>query len=191
MDRCTRRLVGVGVQCGAVTGVELCRLFNASIHVQGVSRHLSTDHDPLFETHRWRANLPILEIDEVETVPHMPLAHPFVERLIGTLRWEFLDHTLFWNARDLACNLAAFQTYDNEAAAMRHWRAGPTPLAFASDHTLVPADRNDVRWVSHCRDLASSQSPPDNEFETEQWTLRKRPASVRDMQTFSPEIGML
>ena len=31
--------------------------------------------------------------------------------------------------------------------------AGNTPLTFTSDHTVVPADSNHVRWVSHCRDL--------------------------------------
>ena len=30
---------------------------------------LSTDHDPLFEAHQWQANLRILEIDELKTVP--------------------------------------------------------------------------------------------------------------------------
>ena len=56
------------------------------------------NHDPLFEVHRSTANLRILEIDEIKTVPHVPLSHPFVERLIGTVRREFLDHVLFWNA---------------------------------------------------------------------------------------------
>ena len=36
MDQFTRRLVGVGVHAGAVTGIDLCRLFNAAIHGQGV-----------------------------------------------------------------------------------------------------------------------------------------------------------
>src|SRR5262245_22754686 len=63
-----------------------------------VPRHLSTDHDPLFEAHRWRANLRILEIDEIKTVPLVPLSHPFVERVVGTKRREFLDHVLFWQA---------------------------------------------------------------------------------------------
>ena len=40
-----------------------------------------TDHDPLFEAHRWTANLRILEIDAIKTVPHVPLSHPFVEAL--------------------------------------------------------------------------------------------------------------
>jgi putative transposase len=115
MDQFTRRLVGVSVHCGAVTGVDVCRMFNAAIHGQGAPRHLSTDHDPLFEAHRWRANLRILEIDEIKTVPHVPLPHPFVECLIGTMRREFLDHVLFWNARDRERKLAEFQVYYNAA----------------------------------------------------------------------------
>jgi putative transposase len=152
MDQFTRRLVGVGVHRGAVTGADLCRMFNAAIHGRGAPRHLSTDHDPLFEAHRWRANLRILEIDEIKTVPHVPLSHPFVERLIGTIRREFLDHVLFWNARDLERKLADFQAYYN--AARRHASLeGHTPLAFGSGQTVAAADLNHVRWVSHCRDL--------------------------------------
>ena len=114
MDQCTRRLVGVGVHRGPVTGADLCRMFTAAMHGQGTPRHLSTDHDPLFEAHRWTANLRILEIDEIKTVPHVPRSHPFVERLIGTTRREFLDHVLSGNARDLERKLADFQAYYNE-----------------------------------------------------------------------------
>jgi transposase InsO family protein len=152
MDQFTRRLVGVGVHRGAVTSADVCRMFNTAIHGQGAPRHLSTDYDPLFEAHRWRANLRILEIDELKTVPHVPRSHPFVERLIGTMRREFLDHVLFWNARDLERKLAEFQAYYN--AARGHASLdGHTPLAFPGRHTTVPADLNHVRWVSHCRDL--------------------------------------
>ena len=142
----------VGVHRGAVTGVDVCRMFDGAIHGQGAPRHLSTDHDPLFEAHRWKASLRILGIDEVKTVPHVPMSHPFVERLIGTMRREFLDHVLFWNARDLERKLAEFQVYYN--AARRHASLdGHTTLAFVSGHTAVPADLNHVRCVSHCRDL--------------------------------------
>jgi len=116
MDQFTRRLVGVGVHSGAVNGANLCRMFNAAIHGRGTPRHLSTDHDPLFEAHRWTANLRILEIDEIKTVPHVPLSHPFVERLVGTMRREFLDHVLFWNASDLERKLADFQAYYNDVS---------------------------------------------------------------------------
>jgi len=61
------------------------------------------------------ANLRILGIEEVKTVPGVPSPHPFVERLIGTIRREFLDQVLFWNARDLERKLNEFQTCYNSA----------------------------------------------------------------------------
>src|SRR4030081_2039281 len=149
MDQFTRRLVGIGVQCGAVTVADVCHIFNAAIYGQGVPKHLSTDHDPLFEAHRWAANLRILEIDEIKTVPHVPSSHPFVERLIGTVRREFLDHVPFWNARDLERKLGEFQVYYN--AARGHASLdGYTPLPYAGRKSVSPADLNHMRWVSHC-----------------------------------------
>jgi putative transposase len=135
MDQFTRRIIGLGVHPGAVDGLSLCRMFNAAIHGRGAPRHLSTDHDPLFEAHRWTANLRILEIDEVKTVAYVPLSHPFVERLIGTMRREFLDHVLFWNARDLERKLADFQIYYN-AARSHSSLEGHTPLTFAGGHKV-------------------------------------------------------
>jgi hypothetical protein len=57
--------------------------------------------------------LRVLEIEEIKTVPHVLLSHPFVARVIGTIRREFLDHVLFWNARDLERKLAEFHAYYN------------------------------------------------------------------------------
>jgi putative transposase len=152
MDHFTRRLVGFGVHGGAVTGADACRMFNAAVHGQGVPRHLSTDHDPVFEAHRWTANLRILEIDEIKTVPHVPWSHPFVERLIGTVRREFLDQVLFWNASDLERKLIEFQIYynaDRSHAAL----AGHTPLTYAAGLRPSPIDLKRMRWASHCRGL--------------------------------------
>jgi putative transposase len=156
MDQFTRRLVGVGVHCGPVNRADLCRMFNAAIHGRGTPRHLSTDHDPLFEAHRWTANLRILEIDEIKTMPHVPVSHPFVERLIGTVRRECLDQVLFWNGRDLERKLADFQVRNNAVRSPASLQ-GHTPLAFAGGHTMARADLNKVRWVSHCRDLVQLQ----------------------------------
>src|SRR3954454_23204233 len=141
MDQFTRRLVGIGVHCGAVTVADVCHMFNAAIHGQGVPRHLSTDHDPVFGAHRWVANLRILEIDEIKTVPYVPLSHPFVERVIGTTRREFLDHVPFWNACDLERKLAEFQAYDNGARCHAS-SAGYTPHAFVDKHTVAGPDLN-------------------------------------------------
>ena len=102
MDQFTRRIIGFGVQAGDLDGVVLCRMFNQAIAGMGLPKYLSTDNDPLYRFHRWQANLRILEVKEIKTVPYVPISHPFVERLIGTIRREYLDHVLFWNAIDLA-----------------------------------------------------------------------------------------
>jgi putative transposase len=95
----------------------------------------NSDHDPLFEAHRWMANLRILEINEIKTVPHVPLSHPFVECLIGTMRREFLDQVLFWNAHDLERKLAEFQAYYNAARGHASME-GYTPLTFVDKHAV-------------------------------------------------------
>ena len=112
-------------------------MFNVVIHGQGLPRHLSTDPESLCEAHRWTANLRIVEIDEIKTVPHVPLSHPFVKRFIGTMRREFLDYVPFWNARDLERKLAEFQIYYN-AARCHASLDGRVPLTFGGQ-TLPPA----------------------------------------------------
>jgi putative transposase len=124
MGQFTRRLVEVGVRCGPVNAADLCCMFNAAIHGRGTPRHLSTDHDPLFEAHRWTANLRILKIDEIKTVPHVPVSHPFVERLVGTRCGENSSTmccsgiTAIWNG-----SWSTSRRTTTRLAAMRHWRA--------------------------------------------------------------------
>ena len=95
MDQCTRRIVGFGVCARAVDGPSLCRMFNRAIRGAGSPKYISSDNDPLCRFHRWKANLRVLEVTEVKTVPYLPISHPFVERLIGTIRREYLDHVPF------------------------------------------------------------------------------------------------
>src|SRR6516165_772823 len=52
-------------------------------------------------------------VEQVKTVPYVPLSHPFIERLIGTLRRECLDQLLFWTATDLQVKLIALKDYFN------------------------------------------------------------------------------
>jgi transposase InsO family protein len=98
MDQFKRRIIGFGVYAGDVDCASLRRMFKKAIAVQSVPHYLSSDNDPLFLYRRWRANMRILGIEVIKSIPYTPLSHPFVERLIGTIRHEFLDHTLFWNA---------------------------------------------------------------------------------------------
>ena len=113
---------GYAVHRGVVDGVGLCRMFNRATRGQSSPKYLSSDHDPLYRFRQWQANLRILDVREIKTVPYVPLSHPFVERLIGTIRRECLDRTLFWTAADLETKLLDFQRYFHGHRAHGGWR---------------------------------------------------------------------
>ena len=69
MDQFTRRIIGFGVHCGPVHGVALCRMFQRAVGGHRLPKYLSTDHDPLYRFHQWQANLRVLEVKEIKTVP--------------------------------------------------------------------------------------------------------------------------
>ena len=151
MDHCTRRIVGFGVQRGVVDGMALCRMFNRATRGHTPPTYLSADHDPLYRFHQWQANLRILDVTEIKTVPYVPLSHPFVERLIGTIRRECLDRTLFWTAADLEAKLLDFQRFYN-GHRTHAGLDGRTP----EPDTVSGGGRATVssyRWQPHCRGL--------------------------------------
>jgi transposase InsO family protein len=144
--------VGIDVESHSLDGVSVCRMFNRASARQRLPRHASTDNDPLFRFHLWLANLRVREIEEIKTVPYAPVSHPFVERLIGTIRRAYLDQTLFWNAADLLRKLDEFRDYYN---AHRVHRAldGTTPAQRAGALCPAPAALDHYGWQQHCRGL--------------------------------------
>ena len=151
MDHYTRRIVGFGVHRGLVGGVALCRMFNRATRGHTSPTYVSADHDPLYRFGQWQRNLRILEVQEVKTVPYVPLSHPFVERLIGTIRRECLDRTLFWTSADLEMKLLDFQQYYNGHRA--HAGLGGRTPDSSSAPDRVRANLNSYRWEVHCRGL--------------------------------------
>ena len=109
-------------------------------------------NDPLFRFHRWLANLRILEIDEIKAIPCTPRSHAFVERLIGTLRREHLDRTLFWNRSDLERKLDDYKTYYNQYRC-HTGLAGATPAqrSGAPPHPIAKVES--YSWQRHCHGL--------------------------------------
>jgi putative transposase len=150
MDQFTRRIVGFGVHRGVVDGLAFCRMFNRAIRGQTIPKYVSSDHDPLYRFHQWQANLRVLEVKEIKTVPYVPLSHPFVERLIGTIRREHLDRTLFWTTEDLETKLFDFQRYYNEYRAHAALN-GRTPEASPKERRAFSL--SSYRWQRHCRGL--------------------------------------
>ena len=149
MDQYTRRIVGFSVHAGNVDGPAICRMFNYATSGKGWPGRISSDNDPSFQYYRWKANLRVLDIEEIKSIPHVPMSHPFVERLIGSVRRELLDQTFFWTATDLENKLRAYQRYFNECRT-HSGRDGATP-AETSGNTVV--DINKYRWQKHCRGL--------------------------------------
>ncbi len=152
MDVFTRRIIGFGVAPANVDGPSVCRMFNRAIAKQRPPRYLSSDHDPLFRFHRWLANLRVLEVDEVKTIPCTPRSHAFVERLIGTVRREYLDRTLFWNQSDLERKLEDYRIYYNQYRC-HTGLAGATPAqrSGAPPHPIAKVES--YSWLRHCHGL--------------------------------------
>ena len=152
MDVFSRRIVGFGVEKGHIDGICVCRMFNHATVGQSMPRRISTDHDPLFRFHRWLANLRVMEIEGIKSVPYAPQSHPFVERLIGTIRREYLDCTFFWNAIDLARKLDQFKIYYNGHRVHRSL-LGDSPTVRAGSPSPKPANLAFFAWQQHCRGL--------------------------------------
>ena len=149
MDQYTRRIIGFGIHAGVVDGTALCRMFNRAIRLRTLPKYLSSDHDPLYRFHQWQANLRVLGVTEIKTVPFVPLSHPFVERLIGTIRRECLDHLLFWTGADLEMKLCAFQNYYNRFRVHGSLK-GETPIEWPE---CKGVNFQSYRWQKHCSGL--------------------------------------
>jgi putative transposase len=106
---------------------------------------------PYWTPRQWQANLRILDVEAIKTVPYAPLSHPFVERLIGTIRRECLDRTLFWTAVDLEVKLLDFQCYFNDHRT-HAGLAGLTPEPRTGEDSARASVR-ECRWRPHCRGL--------------------------------------
>src|ERR1700685_2897421 len=112
-------------------------MFSRDIRGQrSLPKYLSSDHHPVYKIHQWQGNLRILEVTEIKTVPYVPLSHPFVERIIGTIRREYLDHMLFWTSADLENKLLDFRTYFNHHRT--HHSACRVRLMTGDETTPIP-----------------------------------------------------
>jgi putative transposase len=152
MEVFSRRIIGFGVAAANLDGIRICRMFNRAIARQTLPKHLSSDHDPLFRFHRWLANLRVFEVDEIKTIPNTPRSHAFVERLIGTIRREFLDRTLFWGQSDLERKLEGYQDYYNQHRC-HTGLAGLTPAQRSGAPPPPTARFDSYQWRQHCHGL--------------------------------------
>jgi hypothetical protein len=141
-------------------------MFYRATRGQASPTYLSTDHDPRYRFHQWQANLRTLDVREMKMVPYVPLSHPFVERLIGSIRRERLDCTLFWTATDLemkllisSATITAIERLRDWTVARRNralWPAVPARMATRIDGSRTVAGCIRRRWR---RDACSTDVP--------------------------------
>ena len=154
MDQFSPKIVGFSITRGSPDGRRCCYMFIKILSGSSGPKRLSTDNDPLFEFYQWQANLRVSGIDEIKSVPHIPWSHPFIERLIGTIRREYLDQVFFWNEADLVRKLNEYVEYYNEHRVHYAFADGSVPEEMDSMKKRIEKGNGDsVKWKSHCRGL--------------------------------------
>ena len=78
------------------------------------STRVLRDRDSIYGE-RFRNRVKSLGIDEVLTAPRSPWQNPYVERIIGSIRRECLNHVIILNERHLRRQLKSYSTYYHEA----------------------------------------------------------------------------
>jgi transposase InsO family protein len=73
-------------------------------------RYLLRDRDKVYDT-RFRRRVRSLGIEEVLAAPRSPWQNPYVERLIGSVRRDCLDHVIVLNERHLKRLLRSYFSY--------------------------------------------------------------------------------
>jgi putative transposase len=81
-----------------------------------------------------------------------PALTPFIERLIGTIRREYLDPVLFWNRLDLQRKLGQFARYYDQLR-VHSALAGKTPAERGGRPSPQTADLRQFSWQAHCHGL--------------------------------------
>jgi transposase InsO family protein len=151
MDVFTRWIIGFSVEAADINSASICRMFSNATSKHPPPCYLSSDNDPLFLYHRWRANLRVLDINEIKPVPYTPISHPFVEHLIGTVRRELLDQTFFWSQVDLQRKLDSFKEYYNDYRV--HSSIGQPSDEKSKNTSSKNLNSNHFGWKAHCKGL--------------------------------------
>lgn len=77
-------------------------------------RFLLRDRDQIYSEH-FHCGVKAMGIEEVTTAPHSPWQNPYVERLIGTIRRECLDHVIILGEEHLRRILREYFRYYHES----------------------------------------------------------------------------
>ena len=100
-------------------------------------KYLFRDNDRIYG-HGVRAFLASCDIEEVRTAYRSPWQNPFVERFVGTLRREFLDHVIVLSQNHLDRLLREFIEQYYHVARPHQGLDGETPIPHTRSTTSGP-----------------------------------------------------
>jgi len=129
-----RRIVHVNVTADSMAAWTAQQLREA-FPWETAPRFLLRDRDSIYDSAVQRT-VQGMAIEEVLTAPRAPWQNPFVERLIGSIRRECLDHVIDWNERALRRHLRDY------FASYHQWR---THLSLDEDAPLRRAAETPTR----------------------------------------------
>ncbi len=100
-------------------------------------RCLLRDRDRIYG-YEFRKQLEVMDIHEVLSAPRSPWQNPYVERVIGSIRRECLDHVIVLNEESLRCVLRSYITYYHTARLhLSLEKDSPVPRAVESVGAVV------------------------------------------------------
>jgi transposase InsO family protein len=104
-----------------------------------VPRYLLRDRDGIFGS-EFRSDVKAMGITEVLSTPQSPWERAFVERVIGTIRRECLDHVIVFNQASLYRHVKSFLAYYHESRthlSLTKDATGPRPVHSAERGAVV------------------------------------------------------
>ena len=102
-------------------------------------RVLLHDRDAIFDE-AFRRSVAAFGLTDVRTAPRSPWQNPYVERLIGSMRRECLDHVIVLNERHLRRLLSAYVDYYHRSRthlALMKDAPGPRPVVTIASGRVV------------------------------------------------------
>jgi transposase InsO family protein len=104
-------------------------------------RYLLRDHDAIYGA-QFQQRVGNMGIEEVKIAPHSPWQNPYCERVIGSIRREFLDNVIVLNEAHLRRLLRSYVNYYNS------WRVHRSLDMDAPDLRLVqPPELGEVKKI--------------------------------------------
>jgi transposase InsO family protein len=106
-------------------------------------RYLLRDRDAIYGE-KVRRRIRSIGVEEVITAPRSPWQNPYVERIIGSIRRECLNHIIILNERHLRLHLKSYATYYHEARThLSLDKQSPVP------RSIEPPDQGKVVAIPH------------------------------------------